>query len=262
MLDKEAILSETLQKNVFSTRIDKDNAYIFTLSDLHVGASSLPYLKSLIEFISNIDNAYVIVSGDLLNNTTKNSVGSVLEEYASGTEQVKLAVELLTPIKSKIVAIVGSGNHERRSQLDCYITLTEMVATLLGIPEKYTYEFAIGYINCKDVCYIYTDIHKHNRALDYYDYFNADILITEHTHQLNFHEKVVINHNKYTKKPAFKTVYRIENGSALAYPSYSKIGGMKPLPIGMYVVEVSGKKHDIKIWKDSDLYNALERGYK
>ena len=185
-----------------------------------------------------------------------------MEEYASGTEQVKLAVELLKPIKDKILAIVGSGNHERRSQVDSYITLTEMVATLLGIPEKYTYEFAIGYINCKDICYVYVDLHKHFKAKNYYDYFNADVVVTEHTHLLNYEEKVVISHNKYTKKPSFKTVYQIENGSALAFPSYSKLGGMRPLPIGSYVIEFSGKKRDIKIWKDSDLYDALERGYK
>ena len=262
MLDKEKILSQTIEKNVFSARIESDNAFIFTLNDLHIGVSSLPYLKSLIDFIKGIDNAYVVVSGDLLNNTTRNSVGTVLEEYASGTAQVKLAVELLTPIKDKILAIVGSGNHENRSQVDCYITLTEMIATLLGMPEKYTYEFAIGYINVKDICYVYADIHKHNRAPDYYDYFNADTLVTEHTHRLHYEEKVVISHNKYTKKASFKTVYRIENGSALAWPSYSKISGMKPIPIGSYVIEFSGKKRDINIWKDSDLYSALERGYK
>ena len=123
MLDKEQILSETLVKNTFDVRINNDNAFIFTLSDLHIGIGNKQYIKDIIEFIRKMDNAYVIIGGDILNNTTKTSLGSVLEEYATGEEQVNLAVELLKPIKDKILAMI-EGNHEHRTTDISYISLT------------------------------------------------------------------------------------------------------------------------------------------
>ena len=31
--------------------------------------------------------------------------------------------------------------------------------------------------------------------------------------------------------------------------------------IGTYIVELSGKTRNIKVWKDVDLINAIKRGY-
>ena len=262
MLDKEELLSSTLQNNVFSVRVDKDNAFIFTLSDLHIGLGNLDYIKDIIKFISNIDNAYVVIGGDLTNNSIKNSLGSVLEEYVSGGDQVKLAVELLTPIKDKILAMI-EGNHEKRTQEAAYISITQMIATMLGIPDRYKQELAIGYISVgADNCYTYVDLHKHRKTKNYYDFYNADCLVLEHTHEYSFTEKPVIFHNKYTKKPSIRNTYVINNGSALAFPSYAKKSGYSVQTIGTYIIELSGKKRNIKVWKDTDLIDAMNRGYK
>ena len=262
MLDKEELLSSTLQNNVFSVRVDKDNAFIFTLSDLHIGLGNLDYIKDIIKFISNIDNAYVVIGGDLTNNSIKNSLGSVLEEYVSGSDQVKMAVELLTPIKDKILAMI-EGNHEKRTQEAAYISITQMIATMLGIPDRYKQELAIGYISVgDDNCYTYVDLHKHRKTKNYYDFYNADCLVLEHTHEYSFTEKPVIFHNKYTKKPSIRNTYVINNGSALAFPSYAKKAGYSVQTIGTYIIELSGKKRNIKVWKDTDLIDAMNRGYK
>ena len=262
MLDKEELLSSTLQNNVFSVRVDKDNAFIFTLSDLHIGLGNLDYIKDIIKFISNIDNAYVVIGGDLTNNSIKNSLGSVLEEYVSGSDQVKMAVELLTPIKDKILAMI-EGNHEKRTQEAAYISITQMIATMLGIPDRYKQELAIGYISVgDDNCYTYVDLHKHRKTKNYYDFYNADCLVLEHTHEYSFTEKPVIFHNKYTKKPSIRNTYVINNGSALAFPSYAKKAGYSVQTIGTYIIELSGKRRNIKVWKDTDLVDAMNRGYK
>ena len=262
MLNKEELLSSTLQNNVFSVRVDKDNAFIFTLSDLHIGLGNLDYIKDIIKFISNIDNAYVVIGGDLTNNSIKNSLGSVLEEYVSGSDQVKMAVELLTPIKDKILAMI-EGNHEKRTQEAAYISITQMIATMLGIPDRYKQELAIGYISVgDDNCYTYVDLHKHRKTKNYYDFYNADCLVLEHTHEYSFTEKPVIFHNKYTKKPSIRNTYVINNGSALAFPSYAKKAGYSVQTIGTYIIELSGKRRNIKVWKDTDLVDAMNRGYK
>lgn len=264
MLNKEQILSKTIQKNVFTARIDNDKAFIVTLSDLHIGTGNLEYIREIVNFILSIEHCYVIIGGDLVNNTTRSSKGTVLEEYASGQEQIKLAVDLLKPLadNKRVLCICDSGNHEARTKQESFISITQIIATMMGIPEKCISDFAIGYINIKDICYIYANIHKHRKTNNYYSYLNADILYLEHTHEFNFKEKIVVFHNKYTKKPSFRSVYEINNGSALAFPSYAKLAGYSPQIIGTYITELSGKDRNIIIWKDIDLITAIKNGYK
>ena len=262
MFNKEEILSSTLKNNVFTIRIDADNAFIFTLSDLHIGSNSKEYMNDIIKFIQKVPNSYVIIGGDCIDNPTRNSPGTLLDNYCSPQEQINMAVEILTPIKDKILAFI-EGNHEARREKDCYISVTQMIATLLGIPTTYKRELAIGYISVgNDNCYSYADLHKHKKTKNYYDFYNVDCLILEHTHEFNFIEKPVVYHNKYTKKPSIRFRYEINNGSALAFPHYAKTSGFSIQNIGTYVIELSGKKRNIKVWKDTDLYDAMERGYK
>lgn len=262
MIDNESIISKNLTQNVFAFRSDEPHIYVVTLSDLHVGAGNIDYIKDMIKFIQSVPNMYVVVGGDMVNNTTHTSKGCVLEEYASGKEQISLLVELLKPIRDRIIAVCGGGNHERRTYNDCFISIPEMVATLLEIPNKYIPDIAIGYINVKKVCYIYGVIHKHRKTRNYYEHLNCDILILEHTHELNVVEKLVLEHNKFTKSSSVKTIYEVDNGSALALPSYAKFAGYRPLPIGCYIAELSGSKREVQLWKDIDLYKALQRGYR
>ena len=261
MIDKETILKDSLSNNVFSVSEDLDNAFIFTLSDLHIGMGNINYIREIVKFIEKLDNAYVIVGGDLLDNPTRNSLGSVLENYMSPQEQIAMAVKLLEPIKSKIVAII-EGNHEKRTEKDCYISITQMIATMLGIPETYKRELAIGYFTFNKNCYVYVDLHKHRKTKNYYNFYNADILVLEHTHEFNYTEAPIVFHNRYTKQPTVRIAYTINNGSALAFPHYAKFAGYSMQSIGTYVVEVSGTKRNIKVWKDVDLIEAIERGYK
>ena len=262
MIDKEQILSKTLKENTFNFRLNADRLFIVTLSDLHIGAGDRSYIQSIVDLIASVPNMYVILGGDAINNTTHTSKGNVLEEYATGQEQINMLVEYLEPIKERIIAICGGGNHEQRSYNDCYISIPQMVATLLGIPEYYTGEMAIGYINVNKICYMYGVLHKHRKTKNFYEHMNMDVLILEHTHELNVREKLVFEHNKYAKCTSVKTVYEIDNGSALAFPSYAKMSGYRTLPIGCYITEFSGIKRDITIWKDVDLFKAIENGYK
>ena len=264
MFNKEKILSDKLNKNTFSLRVDADRIFVVTLSDLHVGMGDREYIKEIVDFILSVPNMYVILGGDAINNTTRNSKGNVLEEYATGQEQIKMLVDYMKPLvdNKRIIAVCGGGNHEKRSYEDCYISIPEMIATLLGIPNLFIADMAIGYINVNDICYMYGVIHKHRKTQNYYEHLNMDVLIMEHTHELNFKEKLVLNHNKFAKKTSVKTIYEVDNGSALALPSYAKFNGYRPLTIGCYITELDGNKRNITIWKDCDLYKAIQNGYK
>lgn len=260
-MNGQEILTQSIQQNIFKVRKEEDT-FLFTLSDLHIGMGNLDYIKQIVKFIEGLDNALLVIGGDLIDNPTRTSKGSVIECYATPQEQIQLAVQTLKPIKDKIVAIIYSGNHEDRTMKDSYISITQIIATMLEVPDKYVKDFAIGYVDIGKNCYIYGNIHKHRKSIDYYSYMNVDILVQEHTHELNYQEKPVMFHNKYTKDTSIRTNYIINNGSAMAFASYAKRAGYKMQPIGTYVVELLSKERRIIVWRDTDLYMALQNGYK
>ena len=89
---------------------------IFPISDVHFGALEHKEKEWLAfcEMIQNTPNAYVILGGDLINNNIRSSVGSPWDDTIRPREQKKRMVELLTPIKDRILCCV-TGNHEARS---------------------------------------------------------------------------------------------------------------------------------------------------
>ena len=94
---------------------EDNNIQIYVLSDMHIGDvnADLPTLKKIIEHIRNTPNMYVILLGDILNTALKTSKSDIYSETLNVMEAQKLALELLLPIKDKILAMTP-GNHENR----------------------------------------------------------------------------------------------------------------------------------------------------
>jgi len=81
-------------------------------------------------------NAYIILGGDLINNSTKSSVGSPWDDTVRPREQKTRMVEFLMPIKDKILCCV-SGNHEARSLKDADDDPTYDIMTKLDLEHLY-----------------------------------------------------------------------------------------------------------------------------
>lgn len=92
-----------------------NNLKLYVLSDIHLGAPEvdLDKVKQVINFIKNTPECYCILLGDILNTALKNSKSDIYSETMSISSAQKLATELLTPIKDKIIAMTP-GNHENR----------------------------------------------------------------------------------------------------------------------------------------------------
>lgn len=61
---------------------------------------------------------YLVLGGDIVNNNVRSSVGSPWDDTVRPREQKRHMVEMLSPIKDRLLCCV-SGNHERRSLKDC-----------------------------------------------------------------------------------------------------------------------------------------------
>lgn len=98
---------------------DREDCLIIPISDVHLGAAE-HLADEWDSFRSKIlahPNAKVVLCGDLINNATRTSVSNIFDETMRPREQKKAMVEMLKPLRERILCAV-SGNHERRSGKD------------------------------------------------------------------------------------------------------------------------------------------------
>lgn len=98
---------------------DRKDITIIPISDVHLGARECME-QEFIKFIDSVKdnpNVYLILGGDLINNSTRSSVSNIFEETMRPADQKKMMAKILEPVRDKILCSV-TGNHERRSGKD------------------------------------------------------------------------------------------------------------------------------------------------
>ena len=111
---------------------------LYPIADVHWGAQECmerefqAYLKK----IEADTTAAVLLGGDLINGGIKSSVTNVYEEKYTPHQQKKDMIELLAPIKDKIVAGVR-GNHEYRQVKETSTDVMEDIFSKLWIEDAY-----------------------------------------------------------------------------------------------------------------------------
>ena len=221
---------------------------IHILGDLHIGSNKFMYneFKCRIDNILSDEYARVIILGDVINNSTKTSIGDCYSEPLSPMEQIKLAKNLLEPIKDKIIGIVA-GNHERRSYKTDGLDIAYFLASELGIADKYDYSAGCILVRfganenvgrrpkCISIYCTHGDGNggrtvggKANGLSKRGQIIDADVIVTGHTHtplvfaEASYHIDVI--HNKIIKRDQLF----VNCGSALDYEEYAELYGLKP----------------------------------
>ncbi len=110
---------------------------IIPIGDAHSGDEWFDetLLKSIIEYVLEKPNRYVILNGDLINNAIKTSVSDTYGDNNPEFE-IKHVARLFMPIKDRILAI-GSGNHEERTLRLTGIDPSRYIAVRLGLEDRY-----------------------------------------------------------------------------------------------------------------------------
>lgn len=111
---------------------------IYVLSDLHIGDSNcnLKQLEKVVKAIKETPYMYVILLGDILNTALKNSKSDIYSEAMNLSESQQYAVNLLSPIKDRILAMTP-GNHENRVWRETGLDLSLWLAEKLECEDKY-----------------------------------------------------------------------------------------------------------------------------
>ena len=240
---------------------------IHTFADEHIGDphSDMENLKRRIEYVAKTDNAYCILNGDIIDFTSRSSIGDIEGRKLNIMKQLETAVELFEPIKKKIICITN-GNHENRGYRKEGFDISSVLAARLDLSDIYTPTSAFIFIRFgapsavksnKSQKQIYTIYVNHGsgggrkegakaiRLADMAAIIDADIYIHSHTHlgmvlKEGFHR---VDRDKFSVHNDTKLF--VNTASNLDYGGYGEAQEFKPNSKDTPVIYLSGIKHDM-----------------
>lgn len=239
---------------------------ILALSDMHIGdpLCNLKVIKDILENVKNSPNTFIILNGDLMNNSIKNSVGDVYCESMTPTEQILRLCDLLEPIADRIL-VIHPGNHENRTNKDDGIDIIKLVAKQLGIEDRFSAGWWYLYLTFglsekykdRPMMYTITGVHgygggrknggKINNLVEMSDKVIADLYIMGHTHTPIVTRNTIFIPDYQHKTLIQKDKYYLMTNSFLDYGGYGELYGFTPSTTENQEAILSGTKKLIKI---------------
>lgn len=251
----------------------KNKFKLMVLGDMHLGDElcDLDLIKDTIKYIKNNKDCYCILNGDLINNALKTSKSDLYKESMTIEQEQDLLIDLLMPIKDKIL-IMATGNHEKRTELAAGINPLKAVAYALNIRDKLvedsyvlTLEFGVAH-GMKGVTNKYIVYGTHGgtgggrragataNALQDMSLRlpNADLYVHSHTHtSVNYNDMIFLYDYKTKKIKEHKRMYYNAN-AFLKYGGYAEQKEYKPVDRtpSVLIVTAIRTKGEMKITTD------------
>lgn len=243
---------------------ERKDIRIYPIADVHLGAAE-HMTREWEQFCERVkdEQAYIILGGDLINNSTRNSVSNIFDEVMRPRDQKRLMVEMLKPIRDRILCMT-TGNHERRNK-DVDDDPSYDIACKLDIEDVYRENIAFLKIQIgnkeldgtRNHTYLLTVTHGAgggmltggavNRAERFAYVLDGDALILGHTHKpfVTQPSKIKIDphNNKVTLKP-FKV---ISMTSWLQWGGYAAQKMLNPTSFCPQVITLCGTKKEISV---------------
>lgn len=247
---------------------DNNDLHIYPISDVHLGAAE--HMTREWELfcltLKNDPNAYILLGGDMINNSTRTSVGSgVYTDVMRPREQKKIMCKMLEPLADRILACV-SGNHCQRSSKDVDEDIMYDIMCKLDLEHLYRESMAFIKVQIGNIKGdgksnpTYSIMLSHgagggmltgsavNRVERFgYAIDGVDLVVTGHTHKPFVTQpakiKVDLLNNKVSVKP-FKCVTAT---SWLNYGGYAAQKMLTPSSYAPQVITLGGKCKDIKV---------------
>ena len=247
-------------KKEFSNEYEYMN--IYPIGDLHIGSKYFKkaILQEHLEVIKNDSHALVILNGDLVNNSTKTSIGDIYEEVLNPEEQIDLLVELFEPIKDKIIGVV-SGNHEARTYKQTGISILKNFCYRLGLIDVYSdvanatflsFGKSKGRDNVKQTYIIYNSHgrgggkligSKANRVHNLSTIMpNADLYIHSHTHAPITFKDSYVSADTRNKGISLQNRLFVNTNAYEGFGGYGEVIGLAPSNHNMIKVKLSYDK--------------------
>lgn len=246
-----------------------DICEVYCFADVHLGDPLCDgkLLQERIKKCEETDNCVVLLNGDLVNNAVKTGKSDIYSESISPMEALKRVVALFGRLaeQDKIIALTD-GNHERRTYRNDGIDLSEVIATQLGIRERYSPGAALVFLRFgrdsvpqhhhRKMLYTLFANHgagggkmvggKANRVVAMDSICDADCFWHSHTH-----EPLIVKRGFFRTSPANNSVTYVERlyintGCLQDYGGYAEQGEFVPASKSTPVVYLDGHKR--RMW--------------
>ena len=237
---------------------------VLALSDFHIGDSlcNLKLIRQVLDEVKKSNNTFIILNGDLMNNSIKNSVSSIYDEELSPMQAIVKLCDLLEPVKDRIL-VIHPGNHEWRSYKEDGIDIIRLVARQLGIEDRFSDGWWHLYLTLgmgnkqRPIMYTITGIHgygggrknggKINNLVEMSDKVIADVYVMGHTHTPIMTRNTIFVPDYQHKSLVQKDKYYLMTNSFLEYGGYGEQYGFTPSTNEHQEMILDGTKKLIKI---------------
>ena len=239
---------------------------LHVFADEHLGDEhcDIKRLIQRIEYVRDTPNAYCILNGDILDNATRTSIGDTYTQEFNPMEQLQKAVDMFEPLKDKILCITH-GNHENRTYKKEGINLSYLLATQLGLSDKYTSTSAVLFIRLgkgsshmhgRKICYTIYALHgsgggrkegaKAIRLADLASIVDCDIYLHGHTHLPMVMKQGYHRVDQTSSTVAYVDKLFVNTAANLKYGGYGEAGAFKPSSMDTPVIYLDGTKKEFK----------------
>lgn len=246
---------------------DLETLELHTFADEHIGDMhcDIPRLKDRIKYVSEKENAYCLLNGDILDFASRTSIGDIETREFNIMEQLAYAVELFGPIKDKILCVTN-GNHEARGYRKEGLDISKMIAVQLGIEKFYTMSSAFIFLRfgrptrnhgVRDAMQLYTIYVNHGsgggrkegakaiRLADMASICDADIYIHSHTHLPMVMKQGFFRVDSRNRAVINATKLFVNTAGNLDYGGYAAAQEYKPPSKDTPTIYLSGSKRDM-----------------
>ena len=241
---------------------------ILPVADYHWADPNSDHDKILadIKYIKEHPNVYCVLNGDLMDCAIASSIGDTYGATLSPMDELKVCMELFSPIADKILCVVP-GNHEARHYRTNGIDLTELMCRQLGIEDRFSPTTAIlfvrfGRLNSekdghhRKACYTVYVSHgsgggrkeggKIQRLVDLSTIVDADVYICGHTHlpatlKDGFARPCVAN-----SSVAYCTRLYVNTSAKLNYGGYGDTQGFKVPCTDTPIIWLNGERKEMR----------------
>ena len=223
-------------------------------------------IQSDILYLSQHDNAYCILNGDLMDCAIASSIGDTYSALLSPMEELQVCVELFKPIAHKILCVVP-GNHEMRHYRTNGIDMTQLMCNQLGIADRYSPTTALlfmrfGEMDGKQNSHrrkaAYTMYVSHGngggrkeggkiqRLVDLSTIVDADIYVCGHTHLPALLKDGFARPNMANSSITYGTRLYVNTSAKLNYGGYGDAGAFKPPCLDTPIIHLSGTRKEMR----------------
>lgn len=245
---------------------DRPDIEIWPISDVHLGAAE-HNTEAWFEFCQSLakrEHAYAVLGGDLVNNATKSSISNCYNEILRPREQKKLMVEMLAPLRDRILAVC-TGNHEARNR-DVDNDITYDICCKLDLEPLYRENAAFVKLQFGDnrngggrnnPTYCLAMLHGScggaltggvvNKIERFANIDGADLVLVGHSHKpfVTTPSKLVID---ATKNIVFtRPYYVVSMTSWMNYGGYALRKMLPPSSISPQIIRLYGRKKKIEV---------------